>query len=80
MLSAWKGVAAMDVLHERCSGMDVSKRDVKVCVRSPSRYAGRYRSEVKTFGAMTGQILELRAYLIEAQVTRVVMESAGEYW
>jgi len=70
----------MDVLHERCAGMDVSKRDVKVCVRSPSRYAGRYRSEVKTFGAMTGQILELRAYLIEAQVTRVVMESTGEYW
>ncbi len=46
----------------------------------PSRYAGRYRSEVKTFGAMTGQMLELRQYLIQAQVTRVVMESTGEYW
>ncbi len=80
MLPSWKGVAAVEVLHERCAGLDVSKRDVKVCVRAPSRYAGRYRSEVRTFGSMTGQILELRRYLIEQKVTRVVMESTGEYW
>ncbi len=25
----------MEVIHERCAGMDISKRDAKVCVRSP---------------------------------------------
>lgn len=26
----------MDVLHERCAGVDISKKDAKACVRSPS--------------------------------------------
>src|SRR5674476_110786 len=25
----------MEVLHQRCAGMDISKRDAKVCVRTP---------------------------------------------
>ena len=25
----------MEVLHQRCAGMDISKRDAKVCVRAP---------------------------------------------
>ncbi|HYN56391.1 MAG TPA: IS110 family transposase, partial [Motilibacterales bacterium] len=59
----------MEVLHERCAGLDVSKRDVKVCIRVPGGRGGRYRTEVTTFGSMTGQILELRAFLLEQQVT-----------
>jgi len=27
----------MDVVHERAAGMDISKRDVKVCVRVPAK-------------------------------------------
>ncbi len=30
------GATARDVLHERCAGIDISKRDAKVCVRIPS--------------------------------------------
>lgn len=70
----------MEVLHERCAGMDISKKDVKVCIRLPGGRGGRYRNEVTTFGSMTAQILELRAFLIEQQVTMVVMESTGDYW
>ena len=70
----------VEVLHERCAGMDVSKRDVKVCVRVPSGRPGRYLNEVTTYGSMTEQILELRAFLLEQKVTRVVMESTGDYW
>lgn len=70
----------MEVLHERCAGMDVSKKDVKVCIRVPSDRRGRYRNEVTTFGSMTGQIMELRAFLLEQQVSLVVMESTGDYW
>jgi transposase len=60
--------------------MDISKKDVKVCIRLPGGRGGRYRNEVTTFGSMTAQILELRAFLIEQQVTMVVMESTGDYW
>jgi transposase len=70
----------MEVLHERCAGMDISKRDVKVCVRVPSGRPGGYSSQVSTYGSMTGQILELREFLVRQQVTRVVMESTGDYW
>jgi transposase len=70
----------VEVLHERCAGLDISKRDAKVCIRVPGGRGGRYRNEVTTFGSMTGQILQLRAFLLEQQVTRVVMESTGDYW
>jgi transposase len=73
-------LTVVEVLHERCAGMDVSKKDVKVCIRVPGGRGGRSRNEVTTFGSMTGQILELRAFLIEQQVTLVVMESTGDYW
>src|SRR5664279_6090241 len=78
--AAREGLTAVEVLHERCAGMDISKKDVKVCIRVPGGRGGRYRNEVTTFGSMTGQILELRAFLLEQQVTLVVMESTGDYW
>ena len=75
-----EGLAVVEVLHERCAGLDVSKKDVKVCIRVPGGRGGRYRNEVTTFGSMTAQVLELRAFLLEQQVTLVVMESTGDYW
>jgi hypothetical protein len=38
----------MDILHERCAGIDISKRDAKVCVRHPGRRCGQYTSTVST--------------------------------
>jgi transposase len=70
----------MEVLYRRCAGMDVSKKDAKVCVRVAG--AGRRRTEetVSTWGSMTNQILALRDYLVEQQVGCVVMEATGDYW
>ena len=70
----------MEVVHERCAGMDVSKRDVKVCVRSPGKRRGSYAKAVATFGSVTAEILRLREHLIKAGVTLVVMEATGDYW
>ncbi|WP_435084757.1 IS110 family transposase [Gordonia hongkongensis] len=69
----------MEVLHARCAGMDVSKKDVKVCVRaaSPGR---KTLQETTTWSSMTGDILRLRDHLIAEQVTCVVMEATGDYW
>ena len=70
----------MEVVHPRCAGMDISKKDAKVCVRVAG--AGRRKTveTVTTWGSMTGQILALREHLAGEQVTCVVMEATGDYW
>lgn len=71
----------MDVVHERAAGMDISKRDVKVCVRVPDEAKpGRFVSRVETYGSTTNEVLRLRADLETAGVSIVVMEATGDYW
>ncbi|MFE7156852.1 IS110 family transposase [Streptomyces sp. NPDC057636] len=71
----------MDVLHERCAGMDISKRDAKVCVRTPSqKRRGSFTNVTTTWGATTNAVLELRDHLLQAGVTLVVMEATSDYW
>lgn len=70
----------MDVLHERCAGMDISKKDAKVCVRIPSKRKGQFKNTVTTYGATTNEVLRLRQDLQESKVTLVVMEATGDYW
>jgi len=70
----------MEVVHARCAGVDISKKDAKVCVRIAG--AGRRRTvePVTTWGSMTSQILALRDHLATRQVTCVVMEATSDYW
>jgi len=70
----------MEVIHPRCAGVDVSKRDAKVCVRIAGGGRRGPTSTVTTWGAVTNQVLALRDHLIQAQVTLVVMEATGDYW
>jgi transposase len=70
----------MEVLHPRCAGLDISKQDVKVCVRIVPEGQVRPVVEITTRGATSGQILELGQYLLGKQVTCVVMEATGDYW
>jgi len=69
----------VDVVHERCAGIDVSKADVKVCVRVPGSGARR-RSEVRTYTSMTNDLLAMRDWLVAQGVTVVGMEATGAYW
>jgi transposase len=70
----------MEVVHPRCAGIDISKKDAKVCVRIAG--AGRRKTveTVTTWGATTNRVLALREHLIDAQVTCAVMEATGDYW
>lgn len=70
----------MDVVHARCAGLDISKKDAKVCVRVAG--VGRHRATetVTTWSSMTGSILALRDHLAAEKVTCVVMEATGDYW
>jgi len=70
----------MDLVHPRCAGLDVSKRDAKVCVRVAGAGRAGAKSTVTTWGAVTSQVLALRDHLIAEQVTLVVMEATGDYW
>jgi transposase len=70
----------MDVVHNRCAGLDVSKRDAKCCVRIQSPGKARAKSTVTTWSSMTSQVLALRDHLVEEQVTLVVMEATSDYW
>jgi transposase len=70
----------MDVVHPRCAGIDISKRDAKVCVRIQGRGNTPTTSTVTTWGAMSNQILALREHLLTERVSCVVMEATGDYW
>jgi transposase len=70
----------MDLMHPRCAGLDVSKRDAKVCVRVAGSGRAAATSTVTTWSSVTTQVLALREHLVAEQVTLVVLEATGDYW
>lgn len=70
----------MEVIHQRCAGMDVSKTDAKVCIRVQGRGSRKTSAQVTTCPARSSAILELGRVLRRAKVTCVVMEATGDYW
>lgn len=64
----------MQIVYERCCGLDVHKQTVVACVITPEG------KEVRSFGTMTSDLLELADWLISQEVTHVAMESTGVYW
>jgi transposase len=69
----------MDILHDRCAGLDVHKKTVVACIRCQGP-DGSVTSQVRTFGTMTGELLALADWLDAAGVRHVAMESTGVYW
>lgn len=71
----------MELLHERCAGLDIGKKDLKACVRTPNPAGKRSRrQEIRTFATTTNALLELRDWLVTEQVSLVVLEATGDYW
>lgn len=70
----------MDVVYERCAGLDVHKATVVACARGPGARPGERRGATKTFATTTGGLSDLRAWLHEHGITDVAMESTGVYW
>lgn len=64
----------MDVLHERCCGLDVHKKSITACIITPK---GR---EIKTFETMTRNLIELVDWIKSNRCSHVAMESTGDYW
>jgi transposase len=70
----------MEVIHQRCAGVDVSKKDAKVCVRVQGRGGRPTTSTVTTWTAVTARILDLKEHLLDEHVSLVVMEATSDYW
>jgi transposase len=69
----------MEVVNERCCGLDIHKQLVVACVVIPG--AGKQvHKEVRTFRTMTADLLELADWLALQGVTHVALESTGVYW
>jgi transposase len=68
----------MEVLHERCAGLDVHKDVVVACVRVQS--AGKPVRELKRFSTTTSGLLEMSEWLSSHGCTHVAMEATGVYW
>ena len=64
----------MELVYERCCGIDVHKKLVVACFRN-----GR-KSETRNFGTLTSDIKKLCAWLEEKDCQKVAMESTGVYW
>ena len=70
----------VEVVYRRCVGIDVGKRDAKVCVRVQGQGRTATTATVTTWSSSMPQILKLRAMLVAEGVQRVVMESTSDYW
>jgi len=69
----------MDVLYERCCGIDVHKKTVVACLITPGA-SGAPTKETRTYGTMTADLLEMMDWLLDAGCTHVAMESTGVFW
>ena len=70
----------MEVIIDRCAGLDVHKKTVVACVRSPGVGRQKRHSEVRTFGTFEHELVGLRNWLRDLGVTQVAMEATGVYW
>jgi transposase len=69
----------LDLIHPCCAGLDVHKKTVVASVRrlGPD---GAVNSQVRTFRAMTADLIALADWLDAEGVSHVAMESTGVYW
>jgi transposase len=68
----------MELLHQRCAGLDVHKETVVASVRLALE--GKVVTEVKTFATTTQGLLALSDWLSQNGCTQVAMEATGVYW
>jgi transposase len=70
----------VDVLVDRCAGLDVHKDTVMAAVRRPTADGMGREQEIRQYRTFTAALRELRAWLVAEQVTQVAMEATGSYW
>jgi transposase len=74
-----RGTRMVEVVYERCCGLDIHKQTVVACLIVPSDGAMPHK-EIRTFGTLTDELLQLADWLAEVGCTHVAMESTGVFW
>lgn len=69
----------MEVLLTHCAALDVHKASIQVCCLTPDAN-GKSVLQERKFTTFTAEIIALRDWLKEAEVTHVALESTGSYW
>jgi len=64
----------MEVLYERCCGLDVHKKLIVACFRNGKK------KELRKFDTLTESLRELCKWLLQNKCQMVAMESTGSYW
>jgi len=67
----------MNLLYERCCGLDVHKDTVVACLHLASD--GKVTTEVRTSETTTAGLLQLSAWLAANNCAHVAMEATGVY-
>ncbi|MCA1699342.1 MAG: IS110 family transposase [Actinobacteria bacterium] len=70
----------MDVVVERCAGLDVHRDNVVATVRFPGEGRRRWEHKTRTFRATLTGLGALHEWLAGFGVTLVGMEATGVYW
>ena len=70
----------MDLVVQRCAGVDIGKDEVVACVRVPEVGTGGRRNESRTFLSFTSALEAMAEWFAAEGVTQVVMEATGSYW
>jgi transposase len=68
----------MEVVYERCCGLDVHRNTVVACLSVIE--AGQRRKEIRTFRTVTKELLAMRQWLLAFGCSHVGMESTGVLW
>lgn len=69
----------MELVYERCCGIDIHKKVIVACLITPSATGERHK-EIRTFRTVTQDLLECLDWLKAAGCTHVAMEATGVYW
>jgi transposase len=70
----------VDVLVERCAGIDIGKNEVVACVRGPGPVGRGRRKLTRTFSSFTGALEAMADWFAAEGVTEIAMEATGPYW
>ena len=70
----------MDLMVERCAGVDIGKDEVVACVRTPGPNGKGRHKQTRAFSSFTSQLEAMADWFASEGVTEVVMEATGPYW
>jgi len=64
----------MEVLYDRCCGIDVHKKLIVACFKCGKK------QEIRNCGTTSDEIRELSKWLLDGKCQMIAMESTGSYW